>query len=148
MEMRYGAGIEEDTRLRKMRDREFFLLNVVIPRHRTLRDAAKGWFQRSLKPEVFCSMAVVLVVYVVTATFCGFDYDHDGDGGLCAGGPTDGSGQPLAYLSFYEGSASCHIERGTARAVATPRRVHLPSYTAAFCWLARHRAAQTTALQS
>lgn len=98
-ETRYGATIESDERLAVMRERESFLLNVLIPRHRTLSAAYADWSKRSRRPEIAVSVLFIATIYLGAATGCSL---LDAEGGICEGGPTDESGNALAYLSFGE----------------------------------------------
>ena len=42
----YGAAVETDVRLRKVVEREKFLLSVVMPRFRTLSDMRREWVKQ------------------------------------------------------------------------------------------------------
>ena len=98
-ETRYGSTIETDERLTLMRERESFMLNVVIPRQRTLVDAFADWKKRSQRPEIYWSMLTIAAIYFATTAGCGL---YSEEGGICEAGPTDANDGALAYLSFGE----------------------------------------------
>lgn len=99
-EMRFGAGIEDNPDLAKLLHRETFFLTVVIPQHRTWGAAAFDWFTRSLKPDIYGTLLLVVILHAGLAAYCAAEADDDGSEGICAGGPVDEDLQPLQYLSF------------------------------------------------
>ena len=102
IQIKFGASVESDPRLLSIRAREAFLLNVVIPRHRTWRDAAIDWLHRSLKPDVYIPLLLIIVLHAGTGAFCSIWQGDDEGSGICSGGPTGEDGQPLPYLTFGE----------------------------------------------
>ena len=78
----YGAAVETDVRLRKVVEREKFLLSVVMPRFRTLSDMRREWVKRTVDYSVLVPCAMVLVLHIGTAAACSLP-----GSALCAGGP-------------------------------------------------------------
>ena len=83
--IRFGTSIESDERLRAQLEREKYFLTVVIPRYATWRAAVSDWLRRSMRPDVYVALILVVTVHVGAAVGC-----HNSEGAdVCAGGPVD-----------------------------------------------------------
>ena len=78
-----GDDIEHDVRLRDILLREQFLLSVIIPRVRTVSDAFREWFRRTMHPLVIVPLILVFIVHIGAMIMCSSDPASD----VCAGGP-------------------------------------------------------------
>jgi hypothetical protein len=107
--LRFGETLEQDPRLANIVGRESFLLSVIIPRFRTLRDMRREWWQRTAKSTVWLPCVLCLVLHVGGVTLCA----SESHSGVCAGGPeadapassrsdddADGSTSSRSYTSW------------------------------------------------
>jgi len=70
--MLYGEALERDERIKALSAREHYLLTVVIPRIRTLKDAIQEWCCRSTKRTVWAPCVFVVVLQVGAVAMCAF----------------------------------------------------------------------------
>jgi hypothetical protein len=101
--MRFGAHIEVDDRLAAQRDREQYFLTIVIPRYATWHNAFVDLFVRSIRPNVYVPLLVIVAVHVGAAVGCTGVEALD----VCAGGPLDDEDDEA--LAAADGSERFHI---------------------------------------
>jgi hypothetical protein len=82
--LRMGALIDSDQRLKPMLARETFFLTVLLPRHNTWANHFRAINSRVAQRIVLMPLLINTVLFVATATFCGFQSE---DSSICAGGP-------------------------------------------------------------
>jgi len=70
--MLYGEALGSDERIKALSAREHYLLTVVIPRIRTLKDAIQEWCTRSTKRTVWVPCVFVVVLQVGAVAMCAF----------------------------------------------------------------------------
>lgn len=78
-----GDGLTEDMRVRRIFEREKFLLTVIIPRYRTFGDAMQEWMRRTMHPLVLAPLFICLLIHIGAMVLC----TTEGGGNMCAGGP-------------------------------------------------------------